>query len=95
MHLRVRDLVVGGKAVRIVATAPQVALLRPLSEAVGPLVLSLAALGAGLIAALVLQVRLGLLPLRRLSAALIAVRSGAVARIPAISRPRSNPWWPS
>ncbi len=45
------------------------------------LVVSLAVLGAGLLAAVILQVRYGLSPLRRLRAALAAVRSGRATRL--------------
>ena len=46
-----------------------------------PLALSLAVLGLGLIAAVVIQVRYGLSPLRRLRDALAAVRSGYATRL--------------
>ena len=42
---------------------------------------SLGALGVGLVVALLLQVRFGLQPLRRLSAGLVAIRTGRAARL--------------
>lgn len=80
---RIQDHEVERRAVTIVATAPEAALRRPVREALVPLMLSLLALGAGLMLALVVQVRLGLSPLRRLRSALTEVRFGALERIPA------------
>jgi signal transduction histidine kinase len=43
---------------------------------------SLGALGAGLLALAVLQATIGLMPLRRMSSALVAIRSGRASRVP-------------
>lgn len=68
--------------VTITVAAPRAVVDRMRRAATTPLLLSLAALGAFLIAATLLQLRLGLRPLGRLRESLAAVRAGRLARVP-------------
>jgi signal transduction histidine kinase len=65
------------------ASAPREIVARPLGQAMTPLLVSLALLGLFLIAAILIQLRLGLRPLGRLRADLAAVRAGRISHIPA------------
>ena len=67
----------------IAVSAPRAALNRPLRDAMTTLALSLGVLGLTLLLAIVLQVRLGLRPLRRLRTDLAAVAAGRLERVPA------------
>lgn len=82
LHYRIRPLVVGDTPIEIVATAPRAAVLGPLREAMTTLGLSLLVLGAALVMAIVLQVRLGLRPLDRLRQSIADVRAGRQALVP-------------
>lgn len=83
LHYRIQRLAIAGVPVEIVATAPRDAVMAPLREAMVTLGLSLLALGAALLMAIVLQVRLGLRPLDRLRGAIAEVRAGRRATVPA------------
>lgn len=82
LHIRSKDTVIGGRAVTIFASAPQDAVLKPLRDAMGPVLISLIIAGAALLLAMVAQVRLGLRPLSRLRDAIAEVRAGRVERVP-------------
>ena len=73
---------VGGFPVSILATAPIMALHGPVRDALVPVALCLAALGFALVAAVLLQVRLGLQPLGRLRHQLGAIRTGQLESVP-------------
>lgn len=78
---RVSDRTIGGVQIRIVATAPDDALTGPLRNILMPLVVSMLALAALLLAALVFGVRLGLKPLTQLSRAVAEIHNGQTARL--------------
>jgi signal transduction histidine kinase len=82
LHYRLRPVVIDGVPAVIVVSAPREAVARPLQEAMTTLALSLLVLGAALVLAMVLQVRLGLRPLERLRRAIGDVRAGQAARVP-------------
>jgi len=82
LHYRIQHVVIDGVPVEIVATAPRAAVMGPLREAMVTLGLSLLVLGAALLLAIVLQVRLGLRPLDRLRGAIAEVRTGRRATVP-------------
>ena len=63
-------------------TIPLAALLILSGEAATVLALALGGLFLGLVGALILQVRIALLPLRRIEAALAAIRAGRARRLP-------------
>ncbi len=83
LHFRVKTVTVDGVRAEIVAAAPRTAVRGPLLDALAILGLALAALGAALLLAMLLQVRLGLRPLARLRAAVADVRAGRSERLPA------------
>lgn len=83
LHYRIRTILADDVPVQIVATAPRAAIVEPLQQALLVLGLSLAALGIALIAAMAVQVRLGLQPLARLREAVAEVRAGRRERVPA------------
>lgn len=68
--------------VRITVAVPKFIIDRMREAAVRPLLISLTALGAFLLIATLLQLRIGLRPLSRLKAALSDVRGGELDRIP-------------
>jgi signal transduction histidine kinase len=82
LHYRIQHLAIDGIPVEIVATAPRAAVMGPLGEAMTTLGLSLLVLGAALVLAIMLQVRLGLRPLDRLRHAVADVRGGREQRLP-------------
>ena len=82
LHYRIMHVVIDGAPVEIVATAPRAAVMGPLREAMTTLGLSLLVLGAALVLAIVLQVRLGLRPLDRLRGAIADVRAGRRSTVP-------------
>lgn len=81
-HARSLTIATGAGDVRIVASAPQAIVARPIRAAMAPLLASLVVLGLALMLATFVQLRLGLRPLGQLRAALAAVRAGAAARVP-------------
>ena len=82
LHYRISSVKVGSVDVRIVASSPRGAVLGPLREAVTTLGIALALLGLALVLAMMLQIRLGLQPLKRLQEALADIRTGRGERIP-------------
>jgi signal transduction histidine kinase len=82
LHYRIQEITVGETPVTIVASSPRAAVRGPLREAMITLGISLAVLGLALMLAIMLQVRLGLLPLERLRRAVADVRSGKSERVP-------------
>ena len=82
LHFRVQHVTVAGEPVTIVASAPRSAVRGPLLSAMLTLALSLVVLGAALMAAMLLQVKLGLRPLERLRQAIAQVRAGEISRVP-------------
>ena len=83
LHFRVMQVKMAGAPATIMVSAPREAVLGPLREAMTTLAISLAALGAALVLAMVLQVRLGLRPLERLRRAVADVRAGRSESVPA------------
>ena len=81
LRVRVQGHHLGQLQVTIAAGAPLRALTKPLHEILTPLVVTLLLLAAGLIGAVVFQVRLGLRPLARLRTELYRVRTGRADRI--------------
>ena len=73
---------VAGRPLGVMAAAPLEAEVAPLRDALVPVALVLILLGCGLIAATLLQVRLGLRPLDRLRDDLAAVRIGRLEHLP-------------
>lgn len=71
----------GAGAVRLVVAADEALMVEPARRMTGLLVAALATLGLGLIVAAVVQVRIGLAPLRQLQDALAAVRGGQAERL--------------
>lgn len=84
LRLRRRSVILPDEAgtVMLAAAAPRAEIDAPLSSARRALTLALAALGLALSAAMALQVRLGLTPLRRLAQELKSVRAGDRAGLP-------------
>lgn len=82
LHYRIATQAIAGVRVTIAASAPRDAVLGPLGEAMRTLAISLAMLGIALIAAMLLQVRLGLRPVERLRRAIANVRAGVDERVP-------------
>lgn len=83
LHLRLSVVPVGAHRVTILASAPMAAIGRPMMDALFPVFATLLLLGVGLVAASILQVRLGLRPVKALRASLAEIRAGRVARLPA------------
>ncbi len=83
LQTRMQEASAGGTPVTILVSAPRGAVFGPLREAMTTLAISLAVLGLALLAAMVLQVRLGLRPLERLRRAVADVRGGRSDRVPA------------
>lgn len=82
LHYRIKQVDVAGKAVLIITSAPRAAVLGPLWEALSTVGIAFAILALALIAAMFLQVRLGLRPLDRLRQSLVDIRSGKADRLP-------------
>jgi signal transduction histidine kinase len=82
-HFRILAVDTAAGAFRISASGPRRIVEGPLREAMVPLLLSLALLGAGLALATIVQLRIGLRPLRTLKESLGQVRAGELRRVPA------------
>lgn len=82
VHFRQLAVTTPAGSVLVTAAGPRRVALRPLREAMVPLLGSLALLGAGLALATLLQLRVGLRPLRTLRAALAEVRAGRARHVP-------------
>ncbi|MES3151545.1 sensor histidine kinase [Sphingomonas faeni] len=83
LHSRTLEVPTPRGPVTITAIGPRRIVEAPLREAMIPLLGSLALLGAGLALATVLQLRVGLRPLRALRTSLAAVRAGTARHVPA------------
>ena len=83
LHYRIQKAVVAGTPILIVVSSPRGAVWGPLREAMTTLAISLGVLGIALVLAIMLQVRLGLLPLERLRQSVSDVRAGRSERVPA------------
>lgn len=81
LYLRVETVPVAGDWAKVTVAAPAHALFRPLRDALVPVIVSILALGLLLAVASIVQLRLGLRPLGRLTAQLEAVRAGKAERI--------------
>jgi len=81
LHFRIQQVNAAGVSATIVASAPRMAVMGPLREAMTTLAISLAMLGLALVLAIVFQVRLGLRPLERLRRAVADVRAGRSDRV--------------
>ncbi len=80
-HGRQLVLQTSGGPVTLLATAPRRLVDRPIGQAVVPLLVTLAILGALLAIAAIVQLRLGLRPLTRLRGDVAAIRSGRSERL--------------
>ncbi|QKD02078.1 ATP-binding protein [Mesorhizobium loti] len=87
LYLRVQVVPMNGTWITITASAPAHALVRPLRDALAPVILAMLVLGMLLAAASVLQMRLGLRPLKRVTKGLEDVRAGRATHIEG-SQPR-------
>lgn len=81
LHARELRLQTGGGTVVVTAAAPRDVIEQPVREALVPLLVMLAVLGAVLAIAAVAQIRWGLRPVRRVRDAVIAIRTGAARTI--------------
>ena len=81
VHYRIVSLPTKTGPVGIVAAGPRDIVERPLRAAMAPLLISLLLLGTFLALALVIQLRIGLRPLNRLTALLADVRGGRLRQI--------------
>jgi signal transduction histidine kinase len=81
LHARTLTLSTSAGPVTLTAAAPWQTVARPIRGALLPLLATLAILGAALGAAALVQLRIGLQPLRRLSAQVAAIRDGRVQGI--------------
>jgi signal transduction histidine kinase len=82
LHFRIKPVSQAGNPVIVVASAPRAAVLGPLRAAMITVGISLLVLGAALVVAMLLQVRLGLRPLERLRRSLADVRAGRSEALP-------------
>jgi signal transduction histidine kinase len=82
VHFRQLTVQTAAGPVVVTAAGPRRVALRPLREAMVPLLGSLAILGAGLALATLLQLRVGLRPLKSLRTALAEVRAGHAKHVP-------------
>ena len=82
LHFRIQSVNVEGLSVTIVTSAPRSAVQKPLKEAMLTLGASLGILATALVFAMLLQVKLGLRPLRHLRQAVAEIRSGQRERLP-------------
>lgn len=81
VHGRIATIPIAGGDVFAIAVGPRAIVDRPLRAATGPLLLSLGLLAAFLLLALLVQLRIGLKPLRRLGTMVGEVRAGDRGRI--------------
>ncbi|MDZ7282727.1 sensor histidine kinase [Sphingomonas sanguinis] len=81
VHARQISIATTRGAVTITAAAPRAVVARPIRAALVPLLAMLAGLGVLLAAASLIQLRLGLRPLRRLREQVAAIRTGERARV--------------
>ncbi|MBB5729590.1 sensor histidine kinase [Sphingomonas prati] len=82
LHYRQVALATGRGMVTVTAGGPRAVVTQPLRAAMTPLLLSLGLLGLALATATIVQVRVGLRPLRGLAVALADVRAGRRQQVP-------------
>ena len=82
LHARQLRLDTGGGPVTLTAAAPRALIERPIRAALVPLLAALLVLGLSLAAATLIQLRLGLRPLRALRDRVAAIRMGAATMLP-------------
>lgn len=82
LYMRSLEKRTGGGTVRIIVSAPRALFVRLRYAAIWPVLLLLAALSLALLVATLLQLQIGLRPLKRLRQSLVEVRSGERDRIP-------------
>ncbi len=81
-HARSLTLATPAGTVRITASAPREIVERPLRAAMTPLIGALLLLGAALATATLVQLRIGLRPLKTMRASLAAIRAGQATTLP-------------
>ncbi len=81
LYLRIQVVPINGAWITVTSSAPAHALVRPLRDALAPVILAMLALGVLLAAASVLQMRLGLRPLKQVTKGLEDVRAGRASSI--------------
>lgn len=81
LHARTIAIATRRGAVTLTAAAPRAVVARPIEGALAPLLFALAAVAALLTAALLVQLRVGLRPLRRLGEQVAAIRTGQRTRV--------------
>lgn len=84
LYVRVAQANIGGKAIEISVTAPQIALSDPARRSLLWLAVAMLLLGAALIAGIFAQVRYGLRPLRTLTSDVSAITAGSLPRLPEV-----------
>lgn len=82
LHSRTLLIATSAGAVRVTAMGPRRIIAAPIREAMAPLLLSLLLLGSGLGIATLVQLRIGLRPLRALKESLAEVRAGRQRHVP-------------
>ncbi|WP_240699937.1 sensor histidine kinase [Sphingomonas gei] len=82
LHSRTLSIATPAGAVIVTAIGPRRIIAAPIREAMAPLLLSLLLLGVGLAIATLLQLRIGLRPLRALKESLVEVRAGRQRHVP-------------
>jgi signal transduction histidine kinase len=83
LHFRQATVDTAGGRVTLTAAAPREIVSRPITAAIVPLLSTLAVLGLALGGAAIVQLRLGLRPLRRLRGQVAAIRTGTADALPA------------
>ena len=83
LHARQAIVATSAGPVTITAAAPRSVVASPIRGAMLPLLMSLAALGGLLALATLVQLRIGLAPLKTLRSAISAVRAGRIDQVPA------------
>ena len=83
LHARQAIVATSAGPVTITAAAPRSVVTSPIRGAMLPLLMSLAALGGLLALATLVQLRIGLAPLKTLRTAIAAVRAGRIDQVPA------------
>lgn len=85
LYLRVVQTAVANKNLEIIVSAPQSALSAPARRALLWLVPAMSLLGLVLVTGILLQVRYGLLPLRRLTSDISSIAAGRLKRLPELN----------
>ena len=82
LHIRVKETTIDGRSITVSAAAPRRSIEGPMRQALFSLVGALGILGVCLIVATLIQVQMGLAPLRRLRDALGQIRGGTLQHVP-------------